>query len=148
MATPESSIPFATSWVLVEDNTECEYRNNISWSPAGLGKAPKRRMVRSKTYEASFVDKDSDNDIVPQYINDILSGSITDAHGDTIANYPNPEPTVVTPIGVNVNQWHIDEKSYTKDISTPMTRIVRITWVMQSSWQDYNDGTQSQNSGQ
>lgn len=141
MATQESNIPFATEWTLVEDNTECEYRNNISWSPAGLFKNPKRRMVRSKTYEASFVDKDNDNDIVPQYINDILSGSITDAHGHTIANYPNPEPTIITDVGVNVGEWHIDEKSYTKSISTPMTRTVRITWVMRTNWEDFDEST-------
>lgn len=138
MSTPLSNIPFATTWVLVEDNTECEYRNNISWSPAGLFKNPKRRIVRSKTYEATFVDQENDPTVVPTYINDILSGDVTSG-GTTIANYPNPENIPSTSIGVNKNQWHIDDKSYTKEISTPMTRRVRITWVMQGDWTDYNE---------
>ncbi len=139
MSTPLANIPFATTWVLVEDNTECEYRNNISWSPAGLFKNPKRRIVRSKTYEASFVDDENDPVVVPTYINDILTGSITDAGGYQILNYPNPENIPSASIGVNKNQWHIDDKSYTKEISTPMTRRIRITWVMQGDWTDYNE---------
>jgi len=139
MATKESDIPFATEWVLVEDNTECEYRNNIAFSNYGLWKSPKRRMVRSKTYEASFVDKDNDPRIVPQYINDILSGDVLDSHNDPIANYPNPEG--LTPVGVDKDKWHIDSKEYTKELSSPMTRRIRVTWVMQSDWQDYDDGS-------
>ena len=137
MATQESNIPFATEWTLVEDNTECEYRNNISWSPAGLFKNPKRRIVRSKTYEATFIDDENDPRVVPTYINDILTGSVTNSGGTTISNYPNPEN--LTPVGVNKNNWHIDDKSYTKEISMPMTRQIRITWVMQGDWTDYNE---------
>lgn len=124
---PEPTIPYATEWVLVEDNTEIEYRNNISWSPAGLFKNPKRRVVRSKTYEATFVDQENDPRVVPAYINTILEWT----------NLPNPEN--LSPTGVNKNQWHIDDKSYTKEISTPMTRHVRITWVMQGDWTDYTE---------
>lgn len=136
MSTPLANIPFATTWVLVEDNTECEYRINIAFSPAALDKVPKRRIVRSKTYEATFVDQENDPTVVPAYINDILSGNVTSS-GSTIANYPNPEN--LSPTGVNKNQWHIDDKSYTKEISTPMTRRIRITWVMQGDWTNYNE---------
>lgn len=134
--TLESAIPFATEWVLVEDNTECEYRINIAFSPAALDKVPKRRMVRSKTYEASFVDQETDPRIVPQYINDILSGDVY--NGNTkIANYPNPES--LSPTGVDKNKWHIDSKEYTKELSTPMTRRIRVTWVMQGDWETYTE---------
>lgn len=133
------NIPYASKWTLVEDVTETEYRNNISWSNAGLFKNPKRRDVRSKTYEATFVDEGDETETtagsnyiaVPAYVNYILE---TD-------NFPNPE--TLSPVGVDKNKWHIDSKEYTKELSMPETRRIRVTWVMQGDWADYNDGSNS-----
>lgn len=134
-----SNIPWATKWTLVENNIETEYRTNISWSPAGLGKTPKKRAVESRTYEASFYDRKGDDAVVmdnhhnetdyvaiPDYVRWILRQT----------NYPNPEGLAD---GSGVGEWHIDDRSYTKELSSPETRRIRVTWVMQSAWTDYSD---------
>ena len=131
---PNASSPvYSSTWELVEDTVEYEYRNDYIIAGGGVVPSilryPKRRAVRCKTYEATILDdvEHPETEIpAPSY-----------QAGDTYI-YANPEN--LSPVGNAYDQWKCDNVTYTKELSVPLSRVVRITWRKDSAWEDYNDG--------
>ena len=123
-----SAPSYYSQYELVEDNVEYEYKTEYAYIAGGQNlviiKTSRRRRIRSKTYEATI--QDGVNEVpVPSY----LSGS-------TLLE-PNPES--LSPIGNGTNQWHLDNVSYTKELSQPLSRVIRVTWAMTYAWEDVDE---------
>lgn len=119
---------YYANWELVEDTIEYEYRNKITASVSAniiVIKTPQRREVRSKTYEATIQDAFGTNETpAPSYLS-----------GDSKIT-ANPEN--LSPVGNNANHWHCDNISYTKELSVPVSRHIRLTWVKMGDWEQYD----------
>jgi len=122
---------YASVWELVEDNTDYEYRNFttvILGAGLVIDTQQQRRKIRSKTYAASI--KDGNNEIpAPDY----LAG----------LNSIEANPENLSPVGTADNQWHCDNISYTKELSVPLSRNVRVTWVINGVWENIEDQSTS-----
>jgi len=120
---------FYSDWELVEDNVEFEYKTYYSYIAGGTNliilRQPKRRKIRSKTYCATIQEDPTTYEIAPSY----LAGSTT--------YQPNPES--LSPVGNRIGQWRCDNVSYTKELSVPYSRVIRVTWVMTYSWEDVDE---------
>ena len=132
---PSSSPEYSAQWELVEDTVEYEYRNDYIIIAGGtvpsITRYPKRREVRCKTYQATIKDTITDGVLDPEL--PAPSYESGDAHV-----YANPEN--LSPVGTTWGHWKCDNISYTKELSVPMSRVVRITWRKDGLWEDYDDG--------
>lgn len=128
-----SNPTYYSNWELVEDTIEYEYRNRVIVAVSAvisMVKIPQRRKVRSKTYEATIADVfGSDETPAPSYL-----------AGDTnqFDNY-NPENFTPEQIGTEAGKWHCDNISYTKELSVPVSRHIRVTWVKMGEWEQYDE---------
>ena len=95
------------------------------------------RPVHIKTYEATLQDVDPAVAELPapSYV------------AGTNAITANPES--LSPTGWEVGQWHQIDMQYVKDIHSPLSRRVRITWEMYGNWQtvEEDDDSGSNSSG-
>lgn len=124
-----SNIAYYANWELVEDTIEYEYRNKITASVSAniiVIKTPQRREVRSKTYEATIQDVGGAEIPTPTYL---AGDSYIDA---------NPENFTPQQIGTEAGKWHCDNISYTKELSVPVSRHIRVTWVKNGQWEQYD----------
>lgn len=125
---------YYSNFELVEDNTEYEYRTDYVYILGGVNlgilRYPKRRQIRSKTYEGTIEDLNSpENEIpAPSY----LAGSSS--------LKPNPENLSE---GTGYGQWQCDNVTYTKGLSAPLSRVIRVTWVTKGQWEDLPAETNS-----
>ena len=120
---------YYSNFELVEDNVEFEYKTYYTYIAGGTNlviiRQPKRRKIRSKTYAATIQDTGSNEIPAPSY----LAGSST--------LEPNPEN--LSPVGNRTGQWRCDNVSYTKELSVPLSRVIRVTWVKTYSWEDVDE---------
>lgn len=115
---------YAANWELVQDDISYEYRNKVF----GAGGAsiivvttPQRRMIRTKTYEANI--KDGSNEVpAPSYL-----------AGD---NYITANPENLSPVGTQTGKWHLEAVSYSKGLTQPCSRTIRVTWSKDYAWED------------
>ncbi len=124
------SIAYYSDYELVADTIEYEYRNkvNIIYTQLNIAvwKVPQRRQVRTKVYEATIQEDCSESELpAPSY----LAGN----------SYVEVNPESLSPIGTKAEQWHCDNISYTKELSVPLSRVIRITWVKEGAWTKYDD---------
>lgn len=129
MPTPTPTPDFVCQLELIEDTIEYEYRNSIYWGPSGLIKTPQRREVHTKTYEGTVKDKQGRN------VTEVPQPDWLDTYFGQADSSLNPGN--LSPLGNDANKWHIDNKSYTHELSTPLSRVVRIVWVKNSAWAAY-----------
>lgn len=115
---------YYSQWELVQDVAEPQYRTYvtaIAGNPPVVVTTRRRRVVRSKTYQATIRDGAGGELPAPSY----LAGN---AHVE-----PNPEG--LSPVGNMAGEWHCDNVTYTKEQSVPMSRVMRVTWVSNGAWQ-------------
>ena len=141
MPSEPTSPQFSANWELVEDTVEYEYRNDyivIGGGPVPvITRYPKRREVRCKTYEATI------QDVISETVEDPEVPAPSYESGNAHI-YANPEG--LSPVGNLVGQWRCDNVSYTKELSMPLSRVVRITWRKDGTWEDIDDGEESSSS--
>ena len=109
----------------MEDSTEYEYKYRlivVLTTSIYITKHLIRRKIRSKTYEATIQEDPNTPELpAPSY----LAGN-----SDIEAN-----PENLSPVGPGTEEWHCDNVSYTKEISVPLSRNVRVTWVKNGAWE-------------
>lgn len=122
MPTPSTPV-FGSNWELVSDEISYEYRNKV-FGTASINiivvTTPQKRMIRTKTYEANILDGSSEVP-VPAYL-----------AGDS---YISANPESLSPVGNSTGQWHINNISYSKELSQPCSRRIRISWVKVYTWE-------------
>ena len=114
---------FNTGYELVEDNTEYEYRT--IWTFIGGTAIPtyKRRKFQTKTYEAILTESFTNEPTAYNHNAVIPDGS--QEHP-----YPNPD-------SLDLTKWKVQSCEYTKSLSTPLSRDVRVTYIRQWDWETY-----------
>lgn len=137
MPSEPTSPQYSANWELVEDTVEYEYRNDYIIIGGGpfpvITRYPKRREVRCKTYEATILDVQKEHPSDPDPEVPAPSYESGDA-------YISANPENLSPVGTAWGQWKCDNVTYTKELSVPLSRVVRITWRKDGLWEDYNDG--------
>lgn len=126
---PETPAPvYSSNWELVSDEISYEYGNRVFGS-ASINiiyvKIPRKRMIRTKTYEATILDAKTNEVPAPAY----LAGDL----------YVFANPENLSPVGNDTNQWHCDNISYSKELSLPCSRRIRISWVKVYPWQTIDE---------
>ena len=122
-----TAISYYANWELVEDTIEYEYRNHIFVAVSAninIVKTPQRRQVRSKTYEATITDG----------VNEVPAPSYLAGDSYVLVN-----PENLTPTGTETGKWHCDNIVYTKELSVPVSRHIRVTWVKNGLWEQYDE---------
>ena len=85
------------------------------------------RPVLIKTYEATLQDV---NPSVPELpCPTYLAGS----------NIMTPNPENLSPIGWEQGQWHMADVQYNKDLTSPLSRKIRVIWEKYGAWQTIED---------
>lgn len=122
---------YYANWELVEDTSEYEYKYRTYFILNYVSVRLIRRKVRSKTYEATIQETPGVTELpAPSY----LAGNT-----DIEAN-----PENLSPVGSGPNEWHCDNVSYSKSLSVPLSRSIRVTWVRNGVWEEISDSSTSE----
>lgn len=119
-----------SKWELVEDSIKYETRRKTvivgGYGPVVYSGRQARR-IRTKTYECTIHDVDPDVAELPAP--SYLAGNL----------YIEPNPESLSPTGWGEDHWHPIDIQYTKVLSEPMSRKMRVTWETRGSWFPYDD---------
>lgn len=118
---------YISNFELVDDVVDYEYRNKstiIGGANLIVTTQPERRYVRTKTYMATIKDG----------VNEIPAPSYQAGNSYITAN-----PENLSPVGNNVEQWHCDNVTYSKGLSQPCSRQVKVVWVYKGAWVTYSE---------
>lgn len=131
MSTPT----YYSTWELIDYKVQYELRKKtflLRGYAQQLGIWTQARPVLLKTYEATIQDVDPAVAELPcpSYV-----------AGTSIIN-ANPEN--LSPVGWETGQWHLISMDYTKSLSDPMTRHVKVTWEQKGNWVTIEDESDSQ----
>lgn len=140
MADNDNDIDFSDSglyslWELVEDKTTYETRKKTFTYVSNyiaIVSTKQGRPVRQKTYECTIRE---DPDVAELPAPSYLAGN----------NELLPNPENLRPRGWMTDQWHPVDIQYTKTLSEPLSRRMRVTWEKFGPWFGYDDESDSSN---
>lgn len=112
---------YQSSYTKVEQNTEYEYRTKYYFHAGIPIPSYYRRKFETRTYEATLTEK-------------LPNGSGQYDHDAAIPTEANAK-TVVGDNEISGDAWKLQSIEYTKSLSTPLTRDIRITFIKHYSWE-------------
>lgn len=120
----------SSAYILVEQSTEYEYRTRYTFIGGNVGKDYFRRKFETRVYEGILTEH-LDDGHNPQY----------NPSTDTDVPTENTAPRFGLPA-----DWKLNAIEYTAQLSTPLSRDCRITYIKQYDWEQLpNPPVQSNN---
>jgi len=113
---------YQNGYTLVEDNTEYEYRSTWYFHGALPIESRWYRKFETKTYEATLTEYLTGEGVPSAYNHD--------------ANIPTESnaKTLIGDLAIQGADWKLQSIEYTKSLSTPLSRDIRITYIKQGNW--------------